>query len=84
MYKLNICIYFFIQVNEVSQYFQDNLQRVYAQCYGYQNYTACQVLANLCVLTFYEYSRANLPDSPAVACEMYLRAAQIGTRTFIS
>ena len=53
-----------------SRYFIENLRASFSLCKFYSNITACEVLANLCVLTLYEYSSTQ-SSQITNACEMY-------------
>ncbi|XP_021355740.1 meckelin-like [Mizuhopecten yessoensis] len=50
-----------------SMYLTDNLEAAYTMCRIRQNSTACIILSNLCVLTWYEFDGTNANR----ACNMY-------------
>ncbi|XP_053401621.1 meckelin-like isoform X2 [Mercenaria mercenaria] len=72
-------------VDQVSEFLRYNLKASYALCNVNRNQTACNVLANMCVLTLYEYRNKDFQSSDLNnACEVYLSAwVQAGSLKYV-
>ncbi|CAL1535264.1 unnamed protein product [Lymnaea stagnalis] len=56
-----------------SSYLQDNLEAAYTFCRYYKNITACQSLANMCVLIMYRGGRVQTVTTQPQACFYFLQ-----------